>query len=504
MLTRTKLLLVLMLNIYSFSVYAAKFDEKQLAYMPASEQIKLFKQKTISPVDVLKAQIAQYKKTNAQINATIATHFEEALRLAKLAEQRYIDGNFRPLEGITVGIKDEHYDKGWRLTQGSLIHKEDPVQTHADPIVKKLKAAGAIPTIQTTVPELYLNFTTSTKAWGTTANPWNLKYTVGGSSGGSGAALAAGYVTLATGSDMGGSIRIPAALNGLWGYKPAYGEVVTDLPLAHFSGSGPMARTFTDMVLLENVISGPSEISVNVLPYRELPTTYPDVKGMKIAYVGGMGIINPSKEVQNAMDKAIEVLKAQGAIVDRINLDLGLTPETITKYFKFLALSGSMGGAFAQYADKSENMTSYANYFIKESIEGDYGSVKLAEVEQKIKDIYKRLNEQVYSKGYVIIIAPTLPTSHIPADYDFSKDPKIVDAGIEYPALVGGLYTVPFNLLNWMPVISAPVALSAQNMPIGMQIIGKPYDIDKVFQVGYNFSIEAKEFFQDKLLPDNS
>jgi Asp-tRNA(Asn)/Glu-tRNA(Gln) amidotransferase A subunit family amidase len=265
------------------SLHAAEFTQKELAYMPATLQIELFKRGDITPMDVIKAQKAEYERTEEKVNAVTVAYWDNAMKLAEQSAERYKDGTYRKLEGITVGIKDEHHDAGWVVTQGSLIHKNDPPKKEADPIVAKLKSAGAIPVLQTTVPEFYLNFVTATKAWGVTRNPWNLKYAVGGSSGGSGAALAAGYVTLATGSDMGGSIRIPCAFDGLYGMKPAFGYVHTDLPLSHFSGTGPMARNFQDMVMMYNVITGPGKDSVNVATAVKFPLDYEPITGMKIA-----------------------------------------------------------------------------------------------------------------------------------------------------------------------------------------------------------------------------
>ena len=186
----TILLILFMTTCFAGTSMAAKFTQAELAFMPAMVQIELYKQGLLSPVDVVQAQIKQFKKTNKKINAATFTHFDRALKQAKEAEQRYRDGSYRSLEGITVGIKDEHHDEGWIVTQGSLVHKNDPPMKYADPLVVKLKEAGAILMMQTTVPELYLNFVTATKAWGVTRNPWNLQYAVGGSSGGSGAALA--------------------------------------------------------------------------------------------------------------------------------------------------------------------------------------------------------------------------------------------------------------------------------------------------------------------------
>jgi amidase len=128
----------------------------------------------------------------------------------KESEERYKRGTQRLLEGITVAIKDENERAGWRVTMGSLAYKDAPLAKENSAIIDALEAAGAVMHIQTTVPELYMSVSASTYAWGTTRNPWNLDYSPGGSSSGSSTALAAGFATLATGSDMGGSIRLPA------------------------------------------------------------------------------------------------------------------------------------------------------------------------------------------------------------------------------------------------------------------------------------------------------
>ena len=166
---------VLLLTVLA-TVQAAEFTQRELAYMPATLQIELFKRGDITPMDVLLAQKAEYDRTEEKVNGVTVAHWDNGLKMAEESATRYVDGSYRALEGITVGIKDEHYDKGWVVTQGSLIHKNDPPKDHADTIVTKLKEAGAIPVVQTTVPEFYLNFVTSTRAWGVSRNPWNLKY----------------------------------------------------------------------------------------------------------------------------------------------------------------------------------------------------------------------------------------------------------------------------------------------------------------------------------------
>ncbi len=480
--------------------HAAEFTQEELAYLPASVQLPLFKQGLLSPVEVLEAQIKQFEQYNEKINATTYTHFEAARKQAKEAEKRYQDGTYRPLEGITVALKDEHHDKGMKVTMGSLVHKDDPPKKEADVMAKKLKAAGAIFSMQTTVPELYLNFTTNTKAWGTTRNPWNLKYTPGGSSGGSGAALAAGFTTLATGSDMGGSIRIPAAVNGLYGYKVAFGQIHSDIPLAHFSSSGPLARTYEDLVLFQNIITGPDEDSVMVLPSDYLPSQYDSIKGMKIAYVGGMGVSKPTPEVEKAMQNAIKVLRKAGAKVETVKLNLGVPADDMANSFSKAALSGSMGGLFTQYAEHTDKMTPYGAYFVQKTTGGEFGNKQLLEAENLTKAMYKKIADAVFIKGYDALLCPTMPTTHIPAEHDVSKD-TVKDGGIQYNKFVGSHYTVPFNILNWMPVISVPAGLSKQNMPIGMQIVTRPYDSKTAFQIAYNYSKHAPRFFTGKRMP---
>lgn len=159
------------LALLSSQAFAAEFSQKGLAYMPANTQIELFKSGMITPVDVVQAQKAQYESTNDTVNAVTFDHWDNALKAAKLATKRYEEGTYRTMEGVTFAVKDEHHDKGMKVTFGSKLHMDDEPMQYADPMVSKLKAVGAIPVIQTTVPELYFNWVTSTDAWGTSRNP---------------------------------------------------------------------------------------------------------------------------------------------------------------------------------------------------------------------------------------------------------------------------------------------------------------------------------------------
>lgn len=494
--------LIILISFFGIAT-AAEFTQKELAYMPATMQIELFKRGVITPLDVLKAQKAQYDRNEKKVNATTFAYWDNATKMAEESARRYANGTYRELEGITVGVKDEHYDKGWKVAMGSLVHKDDPPKDHADPIVSKLKAAGAIPVLQATVPELYFNWTTHTRLYGVTRNPWNLKYAVGGSSGGSGAVLAAGYVTIATGSDMGGSVRIPSSFNGVYGIKPSFGTMHTEMPQAYFSGTGPMAKTFEDVVMMYNVINGPGSgpYSPNVLPNQRFPLKYQSIKGMRIAYLGGMGITPMAKHVEKAMNNAIEVLKAQGAVVDRVDFDFNLQMP-LTELIGKLALGGTMGGMLrAGYADKLDQMTHYGQYFVNKALNDGYGPDEVYEVELEVNRMYAVLSTQTFAKGYEVVLAPTMPTAHVPADHDFTKKVPLEEDGITFPVGVGMQYTLPFNALNWCPVMSVPAGISDQGMPIGMQIIGKPHDNGTMLRVGYAFSKGGMKLYNGDLFP---
>ena len=482
------------------TAHAAVFETDDLIYMSAEELIPFFKMGKLSPVDVLKAQISRYEEVGKLTNSVTYTHFDSAMEQAKESERRYENGTARALEGITVGVKDEHHDAGWIVTQGSTLLKDSRMD-HADPIVTKLKEAGAVLNIQTTAPEFYMNGVTWSKLWGVSRCPWNLKYAVGGSSGGSGGALAAGLCTLATGSDMGGSVRLPCAYNGLYGFKPPFGRVSTGLPLSYFSGTGPMARTFHDMAILNNVMMGQTPHAPATLPKIDMPLSYAGIKGMKIAYSAGLGLAPLDTDTKKGMALALDDLRSLGAEVVEIDLDPGFKGNEVMSIFSKGVLGGALGGMLSGFADKANEMTSYAGYFVKKTTTGDYGPKQLDEYEAAIKALYKRVADEVFEKGYDALVMPTLATPHVPADYDPTKGGLVVEGKKMDKQFILAL-TVPWNMLNWCPVVNVPTRLSSEGMPMGMQIVGKPYDDMKVMQIAHAYEGVAPRLFTGKRMPD--
>jgi len=476
-------------------------SDLELAYLSASEQLQLFRKKQLSPVEVLQAQLRLSEQRRGLINCFTYLHPQEALAQARQSEQRWMQGNARPLEGITVALKDENARKGWIVTAGSRVFK-DRVMTEDDPVVVKLLEAGAVLHAQTTAPEMYFLGVTWSDLWGVTRNPWNPQYAVGGSSGGSGAALAAGLTTLAMGSDMGGSIRIPSAFNGLWGLKPPYARVPGDSSYAPLlpSGLGPMARTLPDMIRLENVIAGPAAGVINSLrPKLVLPLSYPTVKGMRIAYSPDQGWARISQHVRQNTEAALNALRRQGALVEQVDLKLGVSGSDIRRALVEALLSGVQGADMADLVAHRDQLTSYGRHFA-DLASKSMGPQQARHAAQVAARLYAAVDRQVFQNGYQALVMPTITTSEVPADLDPFRDKLLVD-GVEVDPLAGWVLTPLWNLLNWNPVLAAPTGLDPQQMPTGIQIIAPTYEDGTCIRVGSALASAMPQLYTGNRFP---
>ena len=234
-------------------------NQDDICYLPATELLQSFRAKSLSPVEVLDAYIGRYESIADRINPFSHQFFDDARKKAQKAEQKFWRGKaVRKLEGLPVAIKDETLVKGMPCTSGSLIDKDYIAEVTSIENSRILRAGGIIHA-RTTTPEFSCAGYTHSRIWGVTRNPWNPAFTPGGSSGGATAALASGVTALASGSDIGGSIRIPASACGVVGFKPPYGRNAAEPPfnLDTYCHTGPLARTVADTILMQNVVSGP-------------------------------------------------------------------------------------------------------------------------------------------------------------------------------------------------------------------------------------------------------
>lgn len=495
----------------------SKFSQEELAYMPAVQLIELFKKGETTPSEVLEAQISRVKKYNGEynvsrrdlvneldtfnagkVNAITFDNFDEARKLAKEADERYRNGTARRLEGITVGVKDENEVKGWRVDCASLILKDIEPSTADGAMIQKLRKEGAIFVFQTTVPEQYLSPMTWSRLYGVSRNPWNLYYGTGGSSGGSGAALAAGFCTLATGSDMGGSIRIPSSMNGLYGFKPPFGRVATSDNT--YETLGPMARTFADMALMQDVIAGPSpEVHSTIRPKLDYPQEYTPIRGQKVAVAycknwlqGGL-----SQESDHAMDTTVAALKEAGAQVELIELDFN-AESFMPTYFKGL-MSTSMYAIFDGLEQHRDKFSSYVKNL--ETYAGKLTPQDQVNVEIMLAKLHWDVQQKVFEKGCIALVMPTLATPHFPADLEATPDKVAQVHGKTYSS-TNLMLTPIWNLASRYPVVDMPIELSGKNVPVGVQIVSNTYDDLNAFRVAHALSKVIPPLYQDRRFPD--
>nr|MBP8209628.1 amidase [Ilumatobacteraceae bacterium] len=296
--------------------------DDSLAYLSATEARAAMQAKTLSPVELLEALIERIEASEPHINAVADRRYDEARAEAAASAQRYAAGTARALEGLPVAAKEEHPMAGRSWSQGSLVLAEE-VAPDDHPIIERIQAAGGIIHIRTTTPEFCCAGFCHSRMWGITRNPWNTDFTPGGSSGGSGAALAAGYAPLATGSDIGGSIRIPSSLSGVVGFKPPWARVPAMAPynLDQFCHDGPMARTVADCALLEDVIAGQHWMDPASLPDPPMVSgSNGSVAGMRVAVCLRLGNWPLDPAVKANTMRVAASLRAVGATVDEVTL----------------------------------------------------------------------------------------------------------------------------------------------------------------------------------------
>ena len=467
-------------------------SDLELCYLTATEALRRFKTKTLSPVELMRAVIARAESTNPKITAFTYTHFEEALALARKAEATYSKrGRTGALEGLPVAIKDETHIAGKPTSYGSLIlgdHIPDWTSADNERIIK----AGGIVHARTATPEFSCAGYTWSKRWGVTRNPWNLAFTPGGSSGGSGASLAAGSTTLATGSDIWGSIRIPAGCSGVCGFKPPHGRNPVDPPfnLDQYCHTGPMARSVADLILLQNVMCGPHPHDIETLrPKLTLPTAFKDIKGWKIAYSPDLGMFEVDKEVAANTRAALDVFRSLGATVEEV--DVGWKALMLDELRKHLIhifgywLSGHL-------AEDSRKMTSYARAFAKEGAKSTPRD--LLDAMDNIARMYRTLGPIL--KRYDVLVCPTNAIPAVSAEFDQSKD-KIAINGKPADPMLGWMMTAPFNAMSRCPVLCVPSGRARNNVPTGIQIIGKTYDDASVFRAALAYENAAGPWYQD-------
>jgi len=469
---------------------------EDLCYLTASEALKLFKSRKLSPHELMLALVTRAEAVNPLINCFADRYFEEALTHARISEGHYMrrGGSLRPLEGIPLAVKDAQRVMGRRTTHGSLIFEEN-VDTHSDPMIERLENAGAIIFARTTTPEFCLSGVCNSRLWGNTLNPWNTAYGPGGSSGGSGAALAAGLTTLATGTDIGGSIRIPASACGVVGFKPPHGRNPDGPPASfdRFNHCGPMTRSIADAALMQSITAGPHELDHDSLrPAVELPGKPVAIRGMKIAYSLDFGYVPVDDDVRRNTLKALDVFRSLGAKVEEV--DLGWTKQVDALVMHWYNTMHFGRQTVWWKKTHASLMTDYA--------------LKMAEAVERntaIDDVHKswEIAHQMYQTlgpvlaAHDILVCPTLNLPAVKADHD-PWDPDFRVNDVQVDAEYGWVMTHQFNMLHNCPVLAVPSGLASTGVPTGIQIVGRTWDDARVFKAGLAYEKALGGWFNKK------
>ena len=451
----------------------------ELPYCSATDVLRLFRARELSPVEFMEAIIERASVVEPHINAFADTYFDEAIEKAHKAEAKYMKakGRVRSLEGLPLAIKDDTAMKGRRTTSGALIFK-DHVDTYTNPSVERLIRAGAIVHARTTCPEFCWAWVCYSRIHGVTRNPWNPDYTPGGSSGGSAAALAAGTTPLATGTDSAGSIRMPAAMCGVVGYKPPYGRNPESPPynLDMYCHIGPMTRTIADCILMQNIMSGPHPGDhATVKPGLQIPKKLKGIKGLKIAYSIDLGYYEVADDVRKNTLNALSALRLAGAAVHEVPVDwAGDAIRAASNYGDHL-YADVFEDAIKNHSDL---VTDYTPFFARLSAE-----VTQAEFHESYYVAGKSWEAfGALLKRYDAFVCPTVATQDMLADMKpwhegFMVNGKPVDPN------GGWVMTILFNMFNRCPVISVPSGFTKIGLPTGIQIVGRTFDDVRVFRI---------------------
>ena len=440
-----------------------------IAFAPASELRELIATKQVSPVEVTELYYDRIENLDPKLNAYLTLTNDEAMQSARAAEDAVMRGDkLGPLHGVPIAIKDLEMTKGVRSTGGSLIYK-NRVPDEDSIVVERVKKSGAIILGKTNTPEFGLLGETRNRLGDHCRNPWHTERTSGGSSGGSGAAIIAGLCSVATGSDGGGSIRIPASFCGIYGIKPTQGRVPryagAGAPaLANItSQSGPMSRTVLDSAILLQVLAGydpRDQTSLREPPPDFVSAVRRDITGLKIGWTSDFGYAAVDSEVVDVAAKAAHIFEELGCTVEDANFQLNSPFDAFWTIFN----TGAFAANAALLQSHAGDLTDYARLCIEygASVTGAEYARALGQVDLLKQYFDDKLDE------YDLILSPTMAVPAFPV----GESPREID-GNEVHELWGYLpFTYPINLIGHAAA-SIPAGFSSDGMPIGLQIIGR-------------------------------
>jgi aspartyl-tRNA(Asn)/glutamyl-tRNA(Gln) amidotransferase subunit A len=462
-----------------------------LCSLTVAEVARLLESKKTSPEELAKSCLSRIHELDGLLNAFVFVDEKQALRDAKSAEEQIRNGNYRgPLHGIPVGHKDIFYTKTMPTAAGSKILKGF-IPSFDSTVVALLRRAGAITIGKTNTHEFANGLTTDSPWFGPTHNPWDVARVPGGSSGGSAAAIAADMCMAATGTDSGGSVRVPASCCGVVGLKPTYGRCSTYgvIPLSwSLDHSGCIAKCVQDAALMLQALAGkdeedPTSRDVPVSDYSA--NLRAGVKDLRAAVPRNFFFEAIDPEVEGAVRQAIVQLEKLGMRLVEVTVPL-LDQVEAVKYA--ILLSEAATYHERNLAERPEQFSAPTRRNLE--VGSCISAVDYLQA-QRVRRLLKQRFEQVFQKAEVLI-TPTMPITAT------AIGQQLVDvADREEPVPIAlSRYTSVFNLTGF-PAISLPCGFSRSGLPIGMQLIGAEFDEATVLTAAYAYE-QATEWHKRK------
>lgn len=469
--------------------------------------------KELTSYEITKAYTDRISEKEKDVQAFVTTLEADALEKAKEIDKKIESGETKSkLAGIPIGIKDNICTKGVKTTCSSRM-LEDFIAPYDATVMEKINDEELVNLGKLNMDEFAMGGSTEHSYFHVTRNPWNLNKVPGGSSGGSAAAVAAGMVPWALGTDTGGSIREPAAFCGVVGLKPTYG-LVSRYGVVAFASSldqvGPITKDVTDSAMLLNIIAGKDDMDTTSVKRPNVDYTKAlknDVKGLKIAVPKeffGEGI---NEEVKENLEKAIETYKELGAEVSEVSLDIA--EYALASYYIIACAEASSNlGRFdgIRYGHRAKEFSNLKELYRNSRSEGFGPEVKRRIIlgtyvlSSGYYDAYYKKAQQVRTlvmnefkkvfDNYDVILTPTAPT------VAFNIGSKINDPLAMYLA---DICTVSVNIAG-LPGISIPCGVNKEGMPVGMQLIGNRFAEETLLNAAYTF--EQKIKFREQYKPE--
>ncbi|MGY1701319.1 amidase [Geodermatophilus sp. SYSU D00766] len=451
-----------------------------LCLRPATELAALVRTREVSARELLEAHLARIERVDPQVNAIVTLDAEGARAAADAADAALAAGEqVGPLHGLPAAHKDTHATGGMRTTWGSPLHAET-VPARDELVVERLRRAGAVRVGKTNVPEFAAGSHTFNPLFGATHNPYRHGLSAGGSSGGAAAALAAGLVPVAEGSDMGGSLRNPAAFCNVVGLRPTPGRVPTwpaAMGWSTLSVQGPMGRTVADVALVLSAIAGPDPrvpIALADDPAGFAAPLPEDLRGLRVAWtpdLGGLVPVDPA--IPAVLREVLPVVESLGGVVTEACPDLREADEVFGTLRGWL-FEATFGEAVRRSPDQ-----------VKAAIRGNaaIGAALTGADVARAETAHTRLYEEVvrFFGEYDVLLAPTTQVLPFPVEQEYPAEV----AGVPQADYLGWMRSCTLVSATGCPALSLPGGFTAGGLPVGLQLVAAPRADRRLLEIAH-------------------